>query len=139
MQLFIDELITTLSQKVRSNKKVQVRHIRPHLFLHNNPTGTLKVQICSDDGTLIAESNSVDMSNITDAVAYHGYVKFDVSAYLMENTWYTVKIVPSSYTYASGSYTAVCLDAGLKKYSYSSEIRTPLLAPLDLEIWSLKE
>lgn len=137
MRLFIDELITELSQRVKADTNCLVEHVRPHLYVKNIPTGSLTVQICSDDGTLIATSNTVSFSSITSSIEYHGYIRFDVSAFLMKDTFYTIKIIAGGgYSFAEAAYCGVCNTTGFEKYPTDIPIVSPRVAPLDLEVWT---
>lgn len=137
MQLIVHEILTSVYQTLRPTKNTFVSVVRPHLYIHNNPTGNLKVQICSGDDSIIAESATINMSDITAEIEYHGYVSFYVDASLRKNTNYIFKIVAGGgYSFNESAYCAVCNDYDLRKYSQVVPGSHPWIAPLDIEIWS---
>jgi hypothetical protein len=138
MRLYLEELETELSQRVKADKITQVTYIRPHLYLHNIPSGSVKLQIWDSSGsTQIAQSDTIQFSNITTSNEYHGYVRFSINALLNKDTYYLMKIVSSGgYTFDESAYCAVCRDLGFKKYEYSVPATAVKNVPLDLEIYS---
>lgn len=137
MRLYLEELTTELSQRIKPSANTQVVYIRPHLYLHNVPSGSLSVHICSSDGTLISQSSALPISSITSSNEYHGYVRFEVDAFMKKDTYYTIKIVASGgYSFSESAYCAAVKDTGFQKYDYVDPVVNPTYAPLDLEVWS---
>ena len=93
MKLMIQDLSTSLSQSMRSIRNQMVGAVRPHIYLHNNPTGNIKMQVCSLDGTVIGESATVNFSTVATAPEFHGVVTFYLDAYLLAGTDYLFKMV----------------------------------------------
>ena len=138
MKLIVHEIATSVSQKLRPEKNTQVEVIRPHIYVHNKPTGTLKVQVATSDGLLIAESDEVNIQDMTTLPYFHGYIRFDVSAHLKRDVEYTVSVVAGGgYTFSESGYVGVCNDFDSRKYNTSATVTNPQYAPLDLEVWSL--
>lgn len=138
MKLIVHEITTSVSQALTPDRNRQVSVVRPHLYIHNKPVGTLKVQIASSDGTLIAESNLVNIQDITVLPYFHGYVRFDVSAHLKRDVKYVVSVVAGGgYSFSESGYVGVCNDFDSRKYATDVTVTHPRYAPLDLEVWNL--
>lgn len=137
MRLIVKLLESHLTQVLIPKKTVNVGAVRPHIYLHNNPEGSLKVQILTEDDVLISESDEIEISQITSAPEYHGYVTFNVSASLLKGTRYKFSVVAANgYEFSELSYCAVCNDYDLRKYDTTTPVVHSTVAPLDLEIWS---
>lgn len=137
MKLIVRPIETYVEQKFTPDSNKFVGAVRPHLYLHNHPAGSLKVQICAEDGTLLAESDEVEMSDITSANYYHGYVRFLITANLMKDVPYLFRVVGiNGYTFNESSYCGVCNDYDLQKYPRTSPPVANRFAALDFEIWS---
>ena len=140
MTLLVHEIYTSVYQSVRPTKNINIGAIRPHLYIHNVPTGNLKVQICESDGTLLVESPTTNISTISAGNEYHGYVTFYVDAMLLKNTDYLIYVVSGGgYSFNNSAYVGVCNDYDLRKYQPNYTVNHPRFAPLDLEIWSLSQ
>lgn len=138
MKLIVHELNTSLYQSMRAPKNVEVGAVRPHLYLHNIPAGSLKMQILTEDGTLLSESNTVAISSITASPEFHGYVRFDISANLKKDNLYRFLLLATGgYSFSEAAYCGWCNDYDLQKYERETPITFSVQAPLDLEIWSL--
>jgi hypothetical protein len=96
------------------------------------------VQVATSDGLLIAESDEVNIQDMTTLPYFHGYIRFDVSAHLKRDVEYTVSVVAGGgYTFSESGYVGVCNDFDSRKYNTSATVTNPQYAPLDLEVWSL--
>ena len=138
MKLIVQEIATSVSQKLRPYRNVQIEAIRPCIYVHNKPAGALKVTVSTTDGLLIAESSEVNISDMTTLPYFHGYVRFDVSAHLKRDVEYMVSVVAGSgYTFSESGYVGVCNDFDARKYETDTNVAHPRNAPLDLEVWSL--
>jgi hypothetical protein len=138
MRLTLDTIDTEVTQRVKPSKNTQLEYIRPHLYIHNIPSGSIRVSIWTADGlNQLAQSSALPISDITSSNEYHGYVRFQVLASLQANVYYTVKIAcESGYSFDESAYVGVVADLGFQKYDYSNPITSANNAPLDLEIWS---
>lgn len=138
MKLIVHEILTSVSQALTPNKTKQVSVVRPHLYIHNKPVGTLKVTISQEDGTLIGQSTEIDIQSMTTLPYFHGYIRFDVSAHLKRDVKYVFSVVAGGgYSFSENGYVGVCNDFDLRKYDLSAPITHPKYAPLDVEVWSL--
>ena len=142
MQLVLDELGNTaayLQQKITvGSRDINVRYVRPHLYKHLAPAGSVAIEIRDASQVLIATSDSVTITDIDAANYFHGEVRFDVSARLLKNTSYYIRLVSSGYSYAANAFIGWCQDFDLRKvgvdYTPAGSLNTPFL----LELWELK-
>ena len=140
MTLLVNEIRSdAVYQAIKPNRNRLLGAIRPHLYIKNRPAGTIKVQVTTSDGTLVAESAAQTIASITASNEYHGYVTFYINASLRKDQTYLVKVVCAGYTFDEAGYCGVCNDYDLRKYSPVLAIAHPRLAPLDLEIWSISQ
>jgi len=136
MKLVIHELTTTLTQSFNSLADSDGAAVRPHLFISNSPAGNLKMQKLNADGRLIDESPTIDISTITSAIAYHGYVKFDlVTPYLDEEAFQLALVPGGGYTFSESAFVGWCTDFDLRKYTPTFTPASARSAPFDVEFW----
>jgi hypothetical protein len=137
MQLLVAEIKSTLYQALTNGRTVaQVYAVRPHLYRHGSPAGTIKLQIQDASGVLIAESAAQTISAIGSGTYWHGYLEFVVSAQLAKNAAYRFALVPAGYTFSEGAYLGWCNGFDLGKYGGTYAPAVGFSAPLDLEIWT---
>jgi hypothetical protein len=142
MQLVLQELglsSSYLSQKITVGARdINVKHVRPHLYKHLAPAGTVSIQIRDASDVLIATSDAVTITDISAQNYFHGEVRFDVNAMLLKNTSYYIRLVSSGYTYGANAFIGWCQDFDLRKvgvdYTPAGSLNTPFL----LELWELK-
>ena len=139
MKLIVHELDTSLFQEVRTDWRYhQVTNVRPHVYRHDSPAGTVKVQIQDSDENLIAESASRTIADIGEGTYWHGYANFEVAAQLEPDTVYRVVLVAAGYTFGESAYLGWCNGFDLNKYDASYSPSSGFNAPLDVEIWHRK-
>lgn len=143
MQLILEDLgngLSSLKQKITVGASdITVEYIRPHLFKHLAPAGSLNISIKdSTDTTTIATSDSVTITDIDAANYFHGKVRFAIKARLLKNTSYYIYLNSSGYTYASNALIGWCLDFDHqlvdRDYTPSDNFMTPFL----MELWETK-
>lgn len=140
MKLVVHELVTSLEQHLTTDNIVQVVAVRPHLYRHNFPTGSLKVQIRNMADDLVAESSTVNIDDIGTEDFFHGYVRFDVKALLNKNTEYKFQLVPGDgYSFDEAAYCAWCNSFDLEKYPKNFIPKSDLHYPMDIEIWQRRK
>jgi hypothetical protein len=136
VKLVVFELVELLYQEITPDKNTLVEVIRPHLYKHNNPNGTLYLQIQDLGGQLVAQSPiGLTASEISLSDFYHGYISFELKVHLMKDVTYRLALVSTDYCFSEAAYIGWCSAYDLKKYpsDYSPDIG--FNAPLDLEIW----
>lgn len=135
MKLVVEELKTEVETRFEVTAITQAVAIRPHLYRHGNPAGSLYLEIHSENG-LIATSEQISISSIGTQNYFHGFVRFYISKQLKPGVEYTIKLKSDGYTFSEGSYVGWVLDHDRTGYSTDSTI--PLLAPFKFELWVRK-
>lgn len=133
---------SSLYQEFTASDNMDVVAIRPRLYKHNNPAGSLTVKIKDSNGYQVATSSSVAISDIhsTFGANYaHGYYRFYVAANLVSGQTYRVYLENSGYAFAEGAYVAWCTCNDLQRVSADYSPTTGLNSPLDFEIWERRK
>lgn len=140
MKIMVWELEASgLSQSFTPSKNTIVEAVRPHIYRHNFPTGTLKIEIYDSEDALVAESESIDIADIGSAAFFHGYVRFYIDAYLAADETYTFKLVgEDGYSFSEPAYCGWVNSVDLNKYPMGFSPANHAEYPLDLEIWERK-
>jgi hypothetical protein len=140
MKLIVHELKAAgLSQTVVAPRNMILSAIRPHIYRHNLPTGTLAIEVRDALNTLIATSESITISTIGTKAFFHGYVRFLVDAYLKKGQSYSLKLVGTGYSFSEPAYVGWCNGYDLGKYDSTTVPADIYQSPLDLEIWERTE
>jgi hypothetical protein len=141
MNLVVHELSTTLDQLMTVGAlDVQVSAVRPHLYKHQNPSGSLTLQILDTNKKIVASSNTIALSSIGSTTYFHGYIRFDINASLKAATSYYFRLIASGgYTFSESNYVGWANDFDLRKYSCNYTPSTGLSASLDMEIWARRK
>lgn len=139
MTLVVHELAAAeLYQELTPDRNIIVEAVRPHLYRHLLPIGSLKVKIYLTDGTLVAESDPVTITDIGSNNYFHGYVRFYINAGLQKDVTYRFYLVGSGYTFSESAYVGWCTGLDLGKYPADYIPETDLAYPLDIEVWERK-
>ncbi len=140
MKLIVHELdAVEVAQVLTPEKNTIVEAVRPHIYRHNFPSGSLKMQIYDESDVLVAQSELVDIADIGTQAFFHGYVRFLIDAYLTEGEPYKFKLVGAGgYSFSEPAYCGWCNGFDLVKYDIDGTPLSPLHYPLDLEIWERK-
>lgn len=145
MRLFVKELDTTTTQQkiTVGDENLYLYAIRPHLYRHNHPSGSLKLQILDASQVLLKESETLaisllDIPAATNLDFFHGYIRFLVSYGLAANTDYYIRLVGSGYSYSDSAFVGWCNDFDLRKVTADYTPSTGLSAALDMEFWVKK-
>lgn len=136
MQLVVHELVSSLYQEMTTTKAVMIAAIRPKLYIHGSPAGSIVIHIRGPLGNLIAESDFVSIASLKTAAYAHKYYRFDVSAFLQAGKTFRVYLASTGYTFNESAYVGWCNDFDLRKYDPAYEVATPFNSPLDLEVWT---
>lgn len=144
-KLIVDELgrgtSTYLQQKITIGARPMIIvAIRPKIYKHNNPAGSLKMEIRDASQNLLAESNTVTIQSLTDVTnAFaHGYFQFDVNVGFAANTDYYVRMVSTGYTFAENAFVGWCRGFELGKYEELFSYGGGLASAFDFEAWENK-
>ncbi len=144
MKLLVHELGlvgTTLVQTITiGSRDVELVAIRPSLYIHGSPSGSLTMQIEDENQRLVDSSETLSIATIKSTIASlgydHGYLRFLASTLLKKNTTYGVRLVPSGgYAFAEGAYVGWCngYDLGVIPADWSPS--TGWDAALDMQLW----
>lgn len=140
MKLVVAELTSSgLEQIVVPSKNTIVEAIRPHIYRHNFAAGSLKLSIYDSLNNLVAESDPVAISSIQSLAYFHGYVRFNINAYLKRDQEYRIKLTGTGYTFSESAYIGWCNGFDLGKYDPITTPISDFAAPFDLEIWERTE
>jgi hypothetical protein len=137
MKFVVQELMSSaIEQDFTPSNNTIVEAIRPHIYRHNMPSGSLQLAIYDSSNTLIATSDTVSISAIGILAFYHGYIRFDINAYLQEGQLYKMKLSSSGgYSFSESAYCGWVNGLDLGKYPPSSVPADSWHYPLDYEIW----
>jgi hypothetical protein len=143
--LVVEELMATpLKQKLTATENDVITALRPHLYIHNSPAGSLRMDIYdSADTTLLKSSETIAISTLKTLAFAHGYFRFNVSWGLVDVTQYTIRLVSTGYTFATSAYVGWVKDVGdsdYRKYAATYSGNTiGYNSAFDLEIWKVTD
>lgn len=119
-----------------------IRSVRPHLYVHNAPSGSLAVEIRESGGSLRATSETLTIAAIKTGFSSldfdHGYVRFNFEegVGLAASTNYLVRLISSGgYTFSEASYVGWCKDFDLRKVDADYAPNSGYNSALDVELW----
>lgn len=138
MKLLVAECKPSVSQPITPSEPIFVIAIRPHLYIHGSPSGTVKVQILDSNDRLVIESSTIALNSSTlKTLDYaHKYYKFDLNANLSADVSYKIAVVcGGGYSFSESAYVGVCLDWDNTKTSTGYTPDNDFEKPLDIEIW----
>lgn len=139
MKLVVHELITTLSQQVTATKNFNLSNIRPHIYKHGSPSGSLQILIEDINNKLVASSNIIAISSLSTLAYAHKYYKFDVITPIKLGGIYKITLKGISYTFSESAYIGWCLDYDLRKYTATYSPNAGIKSAFDFEGWEEKE
>lgn len=139
MTLLELRLDTTLFQELTCIAQTDIVAVRPHILVVGLPAGSLQIEIQDVNGKVISVSDSVNISSITSLDNAHKLVTFNIDAPMIEGAVFRVSLKSSGYTPTDSSYIAWVLDFDLRKYTSTFTPNVGVNAPLDVEIWQLRE
>ena len=139
MTLIVAECKDSVSQAIRPTEPLFVVAIRPHLYVHGSPSGTVKVQLLDGNDRVVSTSNSLNLSSLKTLDYSHKYYKFDMNANLAADVSYKIAVVcEGGYSFSESAYVGVCLDWDNTKSELAYTPSGDLQRPLDIEIWERK-
>jgi len=126
----------TVFQEITPTKNINLAAIRPHLYLHNSPSGKLRVEIQDENGRLIKASSKQTITDLKTLGFAHGYWQFDIDTPLIKDIKYRIVMLASDgYTFAESAYAGVCKDWDDEKTTQSYSPNNQFDAPIDFELW----
>ena len=134
--LIVSECKPSVYQPIKADKNMHVFAIRPHLYIHGSPAGTIKVQVQDANGYVVAESATQVITSLKALAHAHYYIRFDVKASLIKNISYRLAVVcGGGYSFSESAYVGVCLDWDRTKINMAYTPANSYQTPLDFEIW----
>ena len=116
---------------------LHVGAIRPHLYKHLAPAGSVYLRITDTNGNKIADSDSVTITSLSAENYWHGKVRFLISAALRRRTTYFVELKSTGYTYGGAAHVGWCNDYDLRNIHPASYANARgMSAPLAMEVWT---
>jgi hypothetical protein len=137
MDLIVHELKTELKQEIEvKHQPIQLYAIRPHLYRHLAPSGTIYVELRDEGNNVIETSAGLPISSLPSGNYLHGYIRFYMRTNLRAFTKYNVVLKASGYSFSESAWIGWCNDYDLRKAEATYGGNTGLGAALDLELWS---
>ena len=144
--LMLDELKTTLSQKVTATKLTVLGAIRPHLYIEGSPPGDLRVDIYdAADTVLLQSSEQISIASIKTQAEitqnyFHGYVRFLIDWGIADLTEVTIRLVGlNGYVFGATDLIGWCKDFDLRRYQATYSPNTEFDSAFDVELWQNKD
>jgi len=145
VKLLIEELgkdgVNELVQEFNSGESIHMcEAIRAHLYLHNTPTGTLKLEIRDNLDVLIASSDTLTISAMYSSAGFtkpyvHGVFTFNFDSPMSKETDYKLALVASGYTFAESAYVGWAKDFDLRKYDANYSPTAGYQSSFMFEVW----
>lgn len=128
-----------LTQSITPSKNLFCIALRPYLVKYGSPAGTLKVQVLSDADVLLAESDTMDCVDISEADYFHGFIRFYVSIGLTKDVTYKIKLVgEDGYSFSDSDYIGWGNTFESGPYAHDYLATNSFYKPLKLEVWHRK-
>lgn len=111
--LVVDELITTLDQPITVNRSIYVATLRPHLYCHNNPSGTFYLNIYGQSGLIKSfsfTSNEIKSACGLSEAYFHANFAIQTTPFLLPRGEYTIKLESYGYSFDPSSFMSWCKD-----------------------------
>jgi hypothetical protein len=140
--LVIEELKTTLTQEftILTKPRMNIVQIRPHLYVHNSPSGTFTFSILDSSNNVLISSNfqSQSLYDALDTVNQyaHGYFNMMLNEISLDVGTYKLRLSSSGYTFSEISYLGWVRDHEDLKNPISYTPASDLENPLSFEIWA---
>jgi len=118
------------------NQNLNVANVTVHIYRHNSPAGTVRLQLLDTNSRLIDESTPVTISTIGSDNFFHGLFTFVFDIGLKANRNYILAMASAGgYVFAEGAYVGWVTDFGnvTKKHPFSPN--KDFSSPMDLKFW----
>jgi len=142
LKIQVEELDTTLSQSFTLTNGMSLTAVRPYIYKHLNPSGSLLLEVKS--GATVLTSKTILISEIITNVAsnyFHGFYTFtlDNEIFLTPGT-YTIDITGSGgYTFSELAFIGWVRDYNDLIYSVDNDTTSKdIQKPLTFQLWGYK-
>lgn len=132
MKLLVNELKTEIAQAVSGDGFAVVEAVRLHLYKHGSPAGSVFVEIQDERGQMIAKSEVLPIESISEALYFHGQIRFFIKAYLQPAVVYRLVLKSEGYSFTESEYVGWCCDFDFNTYPKNSRYAQ------DYEFWTRK-
>lgn len=140
-ELGIDGDHLELSQTVTVEEDILINAVRPYMYKHNSPAGTIRITVYKDASELAygeltsAEMEANDIKLATHSFA-HGHFRFDLNKFLrLRPGEYEIKMTSSGYSFSEGAYFAWVQSHEDIRYSINGVPQNSFENPLTVELW----
>lgn len=144
--LIVNEIIgTEMVQQIKATRSQAIQAIRPHIYRHRRPAGSLTIELRDAAAKVFATSNTIAISSLVltggaDQDFVHSYFQFDIDASVRKDQVFSVALVASGgYTFAELAYVGWCRDFDLRKYTANYGTANGIDSALDMEIWTFRD
>ena len=140
--LVIDELRTTLEQDFEILERMQITTIRPVLYIHSAPAGSVIIKIKS--GSTVLSEATMLISDIISEGSLSDYSWGSFSFTLNEEivlhpeTTYTIELSGSGYSYSDSSYIGMVKPHENEINELQDSTANPLENAFGFELWGYK-
>ena len=140
--LVIDELRTTLEQDFQVANRIQINTVRPMLYIHNAPAGSVTVTL--KKGSTILSSATLSIANIISMASLSNFTWGTFSFYLDEDvvlhpdTDYTLELSSSGYSYSESSYIGMVKPHENPKNTFEDTAINSYENAFGFELWGYK-
>jgi len=131
-----------VEQTFKMFERLQVQAVRPYLYLHNDPTGSIKVAIKYDGQKIASKTLTVaEILNLAELPAgqYHyGFFTFDIEAVLNIKTEYQIEVSGVGYGYDPNSYFGWIKPHENLINTFSESVLYDDQNPFGFQLWGYK-
>lgn len=137
MTIIVYELLTELTQELTTDRRYkQVVAVRPHIYRHGSPVGSVYVEIRDESDAVVATSDTRAMADIGTGAYWHGKARFMISAQLAPSTTYKMVMVASGYSFSESAYLGWANSFDLSSIEATYTPAEGYGAPLAMEVWT---
>lgn len=145
--LIVHECQPEVFQEIVPSNNILLKAIRPHLYIHNSPAGTIQIRITDTNGKEIYATGTSTIASLKSQIEavvgandfIHAWPQIEVKAGLRKNETYRIYVTcGGGYSFAESAYVGVCKDWDNTKITSTYSPSTEFNAPIDFELWERK-
>jgi len=128
-------------QVLTLEKDILINAIRPYIYKHNSPAGTIRMAIWKNAAEIAyGELTSTEMENLDDDLANfdfaHGHMRFDLNRFVrLRKGEYTIKMSSTGYTFSESAYFGWVKAHEDIRYSINGVSQNAFENPYTVELW----
>lgn len=136
MRLLVHECNNEVYQEISPTRNINMENIRPHLYIHGSPSGTVNVEFRDSNDRLIKAGTPQTITSLKTDTYAHGYYNFPLKVHLKKSQTYRVAIVcAGGYSFSESAYVGICVDWDNSKTTRTYTADSDEQKQLDFEIW----